>query len=107
MSLVEGGPFDMICCFNFLHRPLMPAIAEAVRRGGLVVYETFVHPQGEMFGRPTREAHLLRAGELPGFFAAWELLVLREGLTGPRRFAASLIARKPGSVICSGSHLND
>lgn len=87
--------FDLICCFNFLHRPLMAVIAEAVRPGGLVVYETFVHPQRSLFGKPTREAHVLKPGELPGWFGGWQVLVSREGLAGPRRFAASLVARKP------------
>lgn len=90
---VEG--YDLISCFNFLHRPLMPVIAAGVRRGGLVVYETFVEKQRTLFGKPRKDAHLLRSGELPDYFSGWEILVSREGLTGPRRYAASLIARKP------------
>jgi tellurite methyltransferase len=90
-----GEQYDLICCFNFLHRPLMPAMAEAVRPGGFIVYETFVDPQREQFGKPSREQHVLRRGELPTFFNGWEQYVYRETLAGPRRFAASLIARKP------------
>ncbi|MBN2562518.1 MAG: methyltransferase domain-containing protein [Phycisphaerae bacterium] len=92
--VIEGGRYDLVSCFNFLHRPLMPHIAEAVRPGGLVVYETFVHPQRALFGRPRREAHLLRPGELPTWFEDWEIVVAKEGMAGPHRFVASLVARK-------------
>jgi SAM-dependent methyltransferase len=92
---IAAQTFDLICCFNFLHRPLMPVIARAIRPGGLVVYETFVHPQRELFGKPTGDAHLLKPGELAACFTGWNVLISREGLGGPRRFAASLVARKP------------
>ena len=87
--------WDVVSCFNFLHRPLVPILAEAVKRGGLIVYETFVHPHRERFGKPSREAHELRPGELRSWFDGWQVLISREGRTGPRRIAASLAARKP------------
>lgn len=86
--------YDMIVCFNFLHRPLMPAIARSVRPGGIVVYETFVDPQREMFGKPMREAFVLRTGELPAWFEGYELIENREHLAAPRRYVASLIAMR-------------
>jgi SAM-dependent methyltransferase len=94
-DVLGNEQFDLIACFNFLHRPLMPLIAAALRPGGMLVYETFVHPQRDMFGKPTRDSHLLKPRELPGFFPGFEIIVSREGLTGPRRMAASLIARRP------------
>jgi len=90
----DASRFDLICCFNYLHRPLMPWIARSVRPGGLVVYETFVYPQRALFGKPRREAFILKPGELRTYFPGWEVLVFREGLAGPRRHAASLIARR-------------
>ncbi len=91
---IVSESWDMVCCFNFLHRPLIPFIAGAVKRGGLIVYETFVHPQREWFGKPRREARELRPGELRSCFDGWQVLISREGRTGPRRIAASLVARK-------------
>lgn len=91
---IDENAYDLVCCFNFLHRPLLPHIAAAVRPGGLVAYETFVEPQRETFGKPSRASHVLASGELARAFADWEILVSREGLVGPRRYAASLIARK-------------
>ncbi len=91
--------YDLISCFNFLHRPLAPRIAEAVRPGGFVVYETFVDPQRERFGRPRRDAHILKPGELLGWFEGWRIMVSRDGATGPGRIAASIVARKPDSAM--------
>ncbi|RIK68352.1 MAG: hypothetical protein DCC65_03955 [Planctomycetota bacterium] len=88
--------WDLVCCFNFLHRPLLSTMAAALRPGGLVVYETFVDPQREVYGKPGRAAHVLRPGELAAVFAGLEILVGREGPAGPRRIAASLIARRRG-----------
>jgi SAM-dependent methyltransferase len=87
--------FEVVCCFNFLHRPLMPVVSGAVRSGGFVIYETFVHPQRDLFGKPGRDAHVLRGGELREWFQDWELCIYREGIVGPRRLVASLVARKP------------
>jgi len=86
--------YDLICVFNFLYRPLMPAIAAAIRPGGLVVYETFLEGQRERFGKPKSDDKILKLNELPSHFNQWETLVYREGLTNPRRLAASLIARR-------------
>lgn len=93
-AAIEPHRYDLITCFNFLHRPLMPVIASAVRPGGLVIYETFVTPQRDLFGRPRRDAHLLRPGELAAYFDGWRVLESREALAGPRRYVASLIAAR-------------
>jgi tellurite methyltransferase len=90
----EAAVYDFVCCFNYLHRPLMPLIAQSVRPGGLVVYETFLREQRERFGRPLRDGHLLQPGELPKWFDGWETLVFREGMFEPRRIVASFIARR-------------
>lgn len=91
---IPANAYDLLCVFNFLHRPLMPIIAQAVKPGGLLVYETFTTRQRELFGKPHRDNHLLQPGELPEWFQDWDQIVSREGLTGPGRWAASLIARK-------------
>lgn len=95
---IEADRYDMVCCFNFLHRPLMPLVARAVRPGGLVVYETFLREQRERFGRPSRDSHVLEPDELPKYFDGWERLVSREGMSGPKRIVASLIARKASAL---------
>ena len=89
------GTWDLVSIFRYLHRPLMPAIIDAVRPGGVVIYETFLEEQRRRFGRPRREAFLLRPGELKDIFSHWKILDYREGLSAPRQVTASLLARKP------------
>lgn len=47
----------------YLHRPLFPHLIEALRPGGVLIYETFALGQ-ERYGRPRNPAHLLLPGEL-------------------------------------------
>ncbi len=96
---LEAEGFGAVLVFRYLHRPLMPAIANAVQPGGLVVYETFTTGQ-PAFGRPTNPDFLLRPGELPGYFRDWEILRQFEGevtsaATGVTQAIARLVARKP------------
>jgi len=94
-GVIPSNSFDLICVFNFLHRPLMSALFHAVRAGGLLVYETFLLEQRDRFGKPRRDAHLLLPNELAAFVpAGWTTLVYREGQAGERRIAASLIANR-------------
>ncbi|MBL8520387.1 MAG: class I SAM-dependent methyltransferase [Betaproteobacteria bacterium] len=60
--------FDAIVVTNYLHRPLYPYIAAALRPGGLLAYETFA-VGNEAYGRPMRPEFLLRPGELAKAFA--------------------------------------
>lgn len=94
---LAGRTFDAVVVFNYLHRPLFPAIREAIRPGGLIVYETFTVQQ-KRFGRPNNPDFLLQAGELREAFGSWECLEDFEGeLPGPTRAVARLIARKPAT----------
>ncbi len=87
--------FDAILVFNYLHRPLIADIREAVRPGGLIFYETFTVNQ-RRFGRPTNPDFLLQPAELPSAFEGWEIIHAYEGeLPNPQRAVANLIARKP------------
>ncbi|MEX0617724.1 MAG: methyltransferase domain-containing protein [Pseudohongiellaceae bacterium] len=100
---VRGAAFDAIVVFNYLHRPLIPAIRNSIRPGGLIVYETFTAKQA-LFGRPRNPDYLLRPGELQTFFQGWSIIYSNEGETvNPRRAFASIIARKEGdgSVKCA------
>jgi len=88
--------FDVIVGIHYLHRPLFPAIRNALRPGGIVVYETFTVAQARR-GRPTNPAFLLTPGELIELIAppAGPLVVLdsREGVYDDRD-VASIVARR-------------
>jgi tellurite methyltransferase len=81
---------DMILVFNYLHRPLMPAIRAAVKPGGRIFYETFTTRQAER-GKPRNPAFLLKDGELQELMKPFVILRSREGdIDG--RFIASIVA---------------
>ena len=92
---LAGKVFDAVMVFNYLHRPLFPAIKEAIRPGGLIVYETFNLEQ-KKFGRPSNPDYLLQAGELRQAFEGWEIISEFEGeASDPERAISRLIARRP------------
>lgn len=60
---LEGRRFAAVVVVNYLHRPLLPLLVEAVAPGGLLLYETFAQGN-ERFGRPRNPDFLLAPGEL-------------------------------------------
>jgi len=87
--------FSAVLVFRYLHRPLIPVIKRAIRKGGLLIYETFTIEQAQ-FGKPKNLDHLLKPGELRSWFQDWEIIHSFEGLTeNPRKAIAQLICRKP------------
>lgn len=58
-----GQRYAAVVVAAYLHRPLLPALVDAVDEGGLLLYETFARGH-ERFGRPTNPDFLLRPGEL-------------------------------------------
>ncbi len=68
--------FDVIVVSYFLHRPLLPALAGALRPGGLLFYETF-GPRIVGIG-PEKPDFRLRRNELPWLLADLTLCLYRE-----------------------------
>jgi len=69
-DLEDGSPcpfgarqFAAVVVTNYLHRPLFPALVDAVAPGGVLLYETFA-AGNERFGKPSNPDFLLRPGEL-------------------------------------------
>ena len=67
---LEAGPwpfagrrFDGIVVTNYLYRPLLPLLFNALEVNGVLIYETFM-VGNERFGKPSNPAFLLRPGEL-------------------------------------------
>jgi SAM-dependent methyltransferase len=58
-----GRRFAAVVVTNYLHRPLLPALVDAVDVDGVLLYETFA-AGNERFGRPRNPDFLLRPGEL-------------------------------------------
>jgi SAM-dependent methyltransferase len=58
-----GQRFTGVVVTNYLHRPLLPVLVDALKPAGVLLYETFAEGH-ERFGRPRNPAWLLRHGEL-------------------------------------------
>jgi len=84
--------YDLIVAVHYLHRPLFPALVRALRRGGVLLYETFTLHQAER-GKPTNPAFLLKPGELAELVAPLKVLRQREG-EFDGRMVAGVVARQ-------------
>jgi len=84
--------YDLIVVVHYLHRPLFPALVQALRPGGVLAYETFTRAQAER-GHPKNPAFLLEPGELVTLVRPLEILASREG-DYEGRMISSVIARR-------------
>jgi tellurite methyltransferase len=92
---LEGHTFSALLVFRYLHRPLIPCIRKSLRKGGILMYETFTAEQAR-FGKPKNPEHLLHPGELLSWFQDWSVIYTFEGTVGePPKAIAQLICRKP------------
>jgi SAM-dependent methyltransferase len=97
---LEGGgrvlpveAFDVIVVVHYLHRPLFRQLIDALRPGGVLVYETFTTAQAAR-GKPTNPDFLLRPGELLQLAQPLDVLAAREGEFDGRD-VASVVGRRP------------
>jgi 2-polyprenyl-3-methyl-5-hydroxy-6-metoxy-1,4-benzoquinol methylase len=93
-SPLPAGPWDVILCTYFLHRPLYAAFAAALAPGGLLAAAHATRSNLERHARPGPD-HLLEDGELPGLVRGLELLRSEEGWLESGRHEARVVARRP------------
>jgi rhodanese-related sulfurtransferase len=86
--------YEVVLVVNYLHRPLFPVLTRALRRGGWLLYETFITAQAEK-GKPTRAEYLLEPGELPSLVAPLEVVRQREGEFEGRMVSAVAARKSP------------
>ncbi len=91
--LINKNTYDVIICFNYLHRPLIPGIKEGLKEGGIVVYQTYTVDQVQ-FGKPSNADFLLRHNELLEMFRDFRCLRYHEGITDNKKATAGIIAQK-------------
>ncbi len=95
-DLLPPGAYAAVIVIKYLHRPLIPHIKEALRPGGVLVYETFTTRQREIADHPSNPAFLLEPGELRRLFADFEFITGFEGLReDPPRYVEAFVGRKP------------
>lgn len=81
-DLEDGSPFPVaprtcgtVVVTNYLWRPILGALVDALAPGGLLLYETFA-VGNEHFGRPTNPDFLLGRNELLELALARDLVVV-------------------------------
>lgn len=95
--LLPDEAYDAVIDVRFLQRSLFEPMKRAVRRGGVVLIETFLIDQ-QQIGHPNHPDFLLQRGELARAFRDFEILALDEGLFEDDGFPAylgRLLARRP------------
>ena len=90
---IQKNAYDVIICFNYLQRSLIPQIKDGLHSGGMVVYETFITDQVQ-FGHPHNHDYLLKYNELLDMFREFRCLRYHEGIIDGTRAVAGIIAQK-------------
>jgi len=73
-----GQRFGGIVVTNYLHRALLPSIADALGPQGVLIYETFM-VGNEKYGKPSNPDFLLRPGELLQAFGSLTVAAFEQG----------------------------
>ncbi len=92
-SPLSGKQFAAILVFRYLHRNLFDSIKQAIKPGGMIIYETFTVDQAKI-GRPKNPNFLLESGELNEVFSTWQVLHQFEGIDNENAIA-QIVAIKP------------
>jgi tellurite methyltransferase len=96
--LIPEEHYDLIADFYFLSRRLIPRIKKGLRKGGKIIFETYLIDQRDLAtGGPRDPKYFLKHNELLRLFRGFRILIYREGIFrehGKRRAIASLIAEK-------------
>jgi len=73
-----GERFQGVVVTNYLYRPLLPVLKDALAESGVLIYETFMLGN-ERFGKPSNPDFLLRPGELLDAFKDLTVKAFEEG----------------------------
>jgi tellurite methyltransferase len=87
------GPWDLVLCTYFLHRPLLAAIGGVLAPGGMLVVAHATRSNLARHARPGPD-HVLEDGELPALVRGLEVVRSEEGWLESGRHEARLVARR-------------
>ncbi|MDP6925311.1 MAG: methyltransferase domain-containing protein [Candidatus Scalindua sp.] len=94
---IPVNTYDLITCFYYTQRDLIPQIKEGLKNGGMVMIETYSIDQlkyGKDAPGPKNPAYLLKHNELLDSFRDFRILYYREGEIAENKSVVSLIAQK-------------
>jgi SAM-dependent methyltransferase len=89
-----AGPWDLVLCMYFLHRPLFAWAAASLAPAGLLVFAHATRSNLLRHARPGPD-HVLEDGELPSLVRGLEIVRLEEGWLAEGRHEARVVARRP------------
>jgi SAM-dependent methyltransferase len=95
------GPWDVVVCAYFLHRPLLAALPAALAPGGLLAVAHATRSNLKVHPRPGPD-HVLEDGELPTLVRGLEVVSYEEGWLESGRHEARLVARAPRATAQAG-----
>lgn len=95
----SGRKFEGIVVCRYLHRPLLPLLAENLADDGVLIYETFMAGQ-EKFGCPQNPDFLLRPNELlQNFWDTLRVVAFEQGIAPfPQPAAIQRICAVRGAI---------
>ena len=94
---IPVNAYDLITCFYYTQKSLIPQIKEGLKKGGMVMFETYSIDQlkyGKDAPGPKNPAYLLKHNELLDSFRDFRILYYREGEIAEHKSVVSLIAQK-------------
>jgi len=94
VSPLPSSHFELVVVTRYLQRDLCAALAETLKPGGILLYETFTEAQRTRGRGPTSPDHLLRPGELPALFGELDALFYEEETDPADDALARLAARR-------------
>ncbi len=92
--LIEENAYDLIVNTYYLQRDLAPAMAKALKVGGILVFETFLIENHHRFNHPRRTEFCLKPNELLNIFRDLTVLFYQEGVVDDSPYLARLVATK-------------
>jgi 2-polyprenyl-3-methyl-5-hydroxy-6-metoxy-1,4-benzoquinol methylase len=94
---IPVNTYDLITCFYYTQRSLIPQIKDGLKKGGMVMLETYSIDQLKYEKNapgPKNPAYLLKHNELLDSFSDFRILYYREGEIAENKSVVSLIAQK-------------
>lgn len=96
---ISEARYEVVLGFFYLYRPLFPLLLQALKPGGVLVYETFLIDNHVRYQHPRRKEFCLEHNELLDLARGFRILHYDEGkradpLGGSATFTARLLARR-------------
>lgn len=87
--------YDVVTCFYYLQRDLIPQMKKALKPGGVIIMETYTKDNLKYgFNGPKNPEYLLDTNELLRLFSDLRVILYREMVIEGRKAVASIIAQR-------------